>query len=115
VAQQLTAHDALGAHQRDELGITDSLRARPLQAALSSSAAFSLGATLPIVAVIAAPAQALQAVVIATTLAALLLSGALAAWAGGASVWCGAWRVGFWGAIAMAAAAVVGRMFEVQV
>ncbi len=115
VAQQLTAHDALGAHKRDELGITDTLSARPLQAAMASAAAFTCGALLPIAAVVFAPAGRIEAVTFAVTLAALLGSGALAAWAGGASKLRGALRVGFWGAMAMAAAAIIGRLFDVQV
>ena len=115
VAQQLTAHDALGAHARDELGITESLRARPLQAALASAAAFAAGAVLPILAVLLAPAGRIEPVVVAVTVAALLLSGALAARVGGAGVVRGALRVGFWGAMAMAAAALIGRLFGVQV
>jgi VIT1/CCC1 family predicted Fe2+/Mn2+ transporter len=115
VAQQLTAHDALGAHARDELGITESLRARPLQAALASAAAFAAGAALPILAVLLAPAGRFEPVVVAVTLLALLLSGALAARVGGAGVVRGALRVGFWGAMAMAAAALIGRLFDVQV
>ncbi len=115
VAQQLTAHDALGAHKRDELGITDALRARPLQAALASAGAFTAGALLPIAAVVLAPDGRIQATTFAVTLAALLGSGALAAWAGGAPKLRGALRVGFWGAMAMAAAALIGRLFEVQV
>ena len=115
VAQQLTAHDALGAHKRDELGITDALSARPLQAAMASAAAFTCGALLPIAAVVFAPAGRIEPVTFAVTLAALLCSGALAAWAGGASKLRGALRVGFWGAMAMAAASIVGRLFDVQV
>jgi VIT1/CCC1 family predicted Fe2+/Mn2+ transporter len=115
VAQQLTAHDALGAHARDELGITESLRARPLQAALASAAAFAAGAVLPILAVVLAPAGRIEPAVVAVTVVALLLSGALAARVGGAGVVRGALRVGFWGAMAMAAAALIGRLFDVQV
>jgi len=115
VATQLTAHDALGAHKRDELGITDTLSARPLQAALASAAAFTAGALLPIVAVLFAPEGRIEMVTSAVTLAALLGSGALAAWAGGAPKLRGALRVGFWGAIAMGAAALIGRLFDVQV
>jgi len=115
VAMQLTAHDALGSHARDELGITETLRARPLQAALASSAAFVAGSLLPIAAVLLAPAGRLQAVAIATTLVALSVSGALAAWTGGAPVARGALRVVFWGALAMVAAGLVGRLFDVQV
>jgi vacuolar iron transporter family protein len=115
VAQQLTAHDALGAHKRDELGITDTLSARPLQAAMASAAAFAVGSLLPIGSVLIAPAGRIETVTSAVSLAALLGSGALAAWAGGASLWRGALRVGFWGAMAMGAAAVIGRLFDVQV
>lgn len=115
VAQQLTAHDALGAHKRDELGITEALSARPLQAAMASAAAFFVGSLLPIGSVLIAPAGRIETVTSAVSLAALLGSGALAAWAGGASLWRGALRVGFWGAMAMGAAAVIGRLFDVQV
>ncbi len=115
VAKQLTAHDALGAHKRDELGITDALSARPLQAAMASAAAFFVGSLLPIGSVLIAPAGRIETVTSAVSLAALLGSGALAGWAGGASPWRGALRVGFWGAIAMGAAAVIGRLFDVQV
>ena len=114
VAVQLTAHDALGSHARDELGITETLRARPLQAALASAGAFVAGSLLPIAAVLLAPAGRLQAVAVATTLVALSISGALAAWTGGAPVARGALRVVFWGALAMAAAGLVGRLFDVQ-
>jgi vacuolar iron transporter family protein len=115
VATQLTAHDALGAHKRDELGITDTLSARPLQAALASAAAFTAGALLPIAALLFAPAGRIEAVTSAVALVALLGSGALAAWAGGAPKLRGALRVCFWGAMAMGAAAVIGRLFDVQV
>ena len=115
VAVQLTAHDALGSHARDELGITETLRARPLQAALASAAAFAAGSLLPIVAVLAAPASRVAPVTIAATLAGLCLSGAFAARTGGAPILRGAARVVFWGAAAMAAAAVVGRLFQVTV
>jgi VIT1/CCC1 family predicted Fe2+/Mn2+ transporter len=114
VAEQLTAHDALGSHARDELGITETLRARPVQAALSSAAAFTVGALPPIAAVLLAPAARVQLVVIATTLLALALSGALAARIGGANVLRGGLRVVFWGALAMLAASLVGRLFDVQ-
>ncbi len=115
VATQLTAHDALGAHKRDELGITEALRARPLQAALASAGAFTVGALLPITAVLFAPDGRIQLMIFSVTLAALLGSGALAAWAGGAPKLRGALRVGFWGVMAMAAAALIGRLFDVQV
>ncbi|WP_046659813.1 VIT1/CCC1 transporter family protein [Lysobacter capsici] len=115
VAQQLTAHDALGSHARDELGITDTLRARPVQAALTSAAAFVSGAVLPIAAVLLAPTGRTEAVAIPITLVGLSVSGALAAWAGGAPALRGALRVAFWGALAMAAASLVGRLFDVHV
>jgi VIT1/CCC1 family predicted Fe2+/Mn2+ transporter len=115
VAQQLTAHDALGSHARDELGITDTLRARPVQAALTSAAAFVSGAVLPIAAVLLAPTGRTEAVAIPITLVGLSISGALAAWAGGAPALRGALRVAFWGALAMAAASLVGRLFDVAV
>lgn len=115
VAEQLTAHDALGAHARDELGITDTLRARPLQAALASAGAFTAGAALPVLtALFAHPEQAVLATT-ASTLLGLCLTGALAARAGGASPWRGAARVMFWGALAMAAAGGVGRLLGAHV
>jgi VIT1/CCC1 family predicted Fe2+/Mn2+ transporter len=112
VAEQLTAYDALGAHARDELGITDALRARPLQAAWASAAAFSAGAVLPIVAVLLAPAGHLQAITIAATLAGLFGTGWLAAWTGGAPLLRGALRVTLWGALAMGAASLIGQWFH---
>jgi len=115
VARQLTEHDALASHARDELGITDTLRARPVQAAAASAGAFVSGAALPIAAVLLAPHQHVQPVAVATTLVALSISGALAAWAGGAPLARGAVRVTFWGALAMAAASAVGHLFGVQV
>ncbi|ALN89518.1 VIT1/CCC1 transporter family protein [Lysobacter gummosus] len=115
VARQLSDHDALASHARDELGITDTLRARPVQAALTSAAAFVSGAALPIAAVLLAPAGQTETVAIPATLIGLSISGALAAWTGGAPVLRGALRVAFWGALAMAAATVVGRLFDVQV
>jgi len=113
VAVQLTAHDALAAHARDELGITEALRARPLQAALASAAAFAAGAALPIAAVLLAPAARMQAITIAATLAGLFGTGWLAARVGGAAPWRGALRVVFWGALAMAAATLIGLWFEI--
>jgi VIT1/CCC1 family predicted Fe2+/Mn2+ transporter len=114
VAEQLTAHDALGSHARDELGITDTLRARPAQAALASAAAFAVGSLLPLAAVLLAPAARIEAITIAATLLGLGVSGALAAWAGGAAMARGAARVVFWGALAMAAASMIGRLFHVS-
>ena len=115
VAEQLMAKDALGAHARDELGISHSLRARPVQAALASAAAFCAGATLPIMATLLAPQSHAAMVVSASTLVGLLLSGGLAAWAGGAPVARGAVRVAFWGALAMGAAHLIGGLFDVAV
>lgn len=115
VARQLTEHDALVAHARDELGITDTLRARPVQAALSSALAFTVGAALPLLAALLAPAAQVQRVVSAATLLGLLLSGAIAGRLGGASSIRGALRVALWGALAMLAANLVGRLFNVQV
>ncbi|WP_202843750.1 VIT1/CCC1 transporter family protein [Luteimonas saliphila] len=114
VAEQLTRHDALGAHARDELGITEALRARPLQAALSSAAAFCVGAALPVLSALLSPPSRVQLVVAAATLAGLLLSGAAAARLGGAPMVRGALRVGFWGALAMVAAALIGQLFDVR-
>lgn len=111
VADQLMAHDALGAHARDELGISATLSARPLQAALSSAASFAVGAALPLAVTALAPAPGLIAWVSGTSLAFLALLGAVAARVGGASAPLGAWRVTFWGALAMAVTAGVGALF----
>ena len=115
VAEQVTDHDALGAHARDELGLSESLRARPVQAALASAAAFCAGAALPLAAILLAPPSHTSAVVMSSTVAGLLLSGALAAWAGGAPILRGALRVAFWGVLAMAAAHGIGSLFDVAV
>ena len=115
VAEQLTAHDALAAHARDELGITDTLRARPVQAAIASATAFVAGGLLPLASVLLSAASIVQPVTIATTICALFLSGMLAAHAGGAPILRGAFRVAFWGAIAMAASSAVGSLFDVSV
>ncbi len=111
VAIQLTAHDALGAHARDELGLSHMTRARPLQAALSSAAAFAVGAALPLLLVVFLPLGGLSTIVIAASLALLMGLGALAGYLGGASMVRGAARVAFWGAAAMGATALVGRLF----
>lgn len=111
VATQLMAHDAIGAHARDELGISETLSARPLQAAWASAASFSMGAVLPIVVTALAPATQLIPWVSASSLFFLALLGATAARAGGAGMLTGAWRVSFWGAIAMAITAGVGALF----
>jgi len=115
VADQLTAHDALGAHARDELGITEALRARPVQAALASAASFAAGAILPLAVTALSPPQALIPVVAGTSLAFLALLGGVAARAGGASVLKGAIRVTFWSALAMAVTAAVGKLFGTAV
>jgi len=111
VAAQLMAHDAIGAHARDELGISEALSARPVQAALASAGSFAAGAALPLLVTALAPSVALIASVSGTSLAFLAGLGALAARAGGADALKGAWRVTFWGALAMAATAGVGALF----
>ncbi|HAV73281.1 MAG TPA: nodulin 21 [Stenotrophomonas sp.] len=113
VATQLTAHDALGAHARDELGITEELRARPMQAAMASAGAFVSGAALPVLTALLAPHALVGQATTVVTLLGLCLTGTLAAHAGGASRLRGALRVTFWGALAMAAAALVGQLFNV--
>jgi len=111
VAQQLMAHDALGAHARDELGISAALRARPVQAALTSAVTFAIGAALPLLMVYVTPLTRLVPLVAGTSLAFLGLLGGLAARAGGARTLVGAARVVFWGALAMGLTAAVGGLF----
>ena len=111
VATQLMAHDALGAHARDELGITQALAARPVQAALASAGSFAVGAALPLAVTMLAPAAQLLAWFAGTTIVFLALLGIVAARMGGADPWRGAWRVTFWGALAMAVTAGVGAIF----
>jgi VIT1/CCC1 family predicted Fe2+/Mn2+ transporter len=111
VAEALMKKDALGAHARDELGITETLRARPIQAAFSSAVSFVAGAVIPIAAALLAPATRIAEVSSATALVALVILGGTAAYAGGASMVKGAMRVAFWGALAMALTAGVGRFF----
>ena len=111
VAQQLMAHDALGAHASDELGISKTLRPRPLQAALSSAASFAVGALMPLLATAIAPTEGLIPIVSVSSLALLALLGGLAARAGGAGVLIGAFRVTFWGGLAMAITAGIGWIF----
>jgi vacuolar iron transporter family protein len=111
VAQQLMEHDAIGAHARDELGITEEFSARPLQAALASAASFAVGAALPLLVAFMAAEHNLIVLVAVTSLPFLALLGALAARAGGARIATGALRVTFWGALAMAATAAVGALF----
>jgi VIT1/CCC1 family predicted Fe2+/Mn2+ transporter len=111
VAEQLMAHDALGAHARDELGISETLRARPIQAAFTSGASFAVGAAMPLLAVAMVPEPSLIPVVSGTSLVFLGILGGLAARVGGASVAVGAMRVTFWGALAMGLTAGVGALF----
>jgi VIT1/CCC1 family predicted Fe2+/Mn2+ transporter len=111
VATQLMAKDALGAHARDELGISDTLSARPVQAALASAATFSVGAAMPLLLVVLVPTSALVWAVSGGSLFFLALLGSLAARAGGSPVWKAALRVTFWGALAMALTAGVGALF----
>jgi len=111
VAGQLMQHDAIGAHARDELGISETLRARPIQAALTSAASFAVGAAMPLLVTIAAPAAILIPLVSGASLVALAFLGGLAARAGGASVRVGALRVTFWGAMAMALTTGIGTLF----
>jgi VIT1/CCC1 family predicted Fe2+/Mn2+ transporter len=111
VAEQLTAHDALAAHVRDELGMSEATRARPLQAAVASAAAFASGAAVPVLLVIFGPFASLTTTVIASTLALLAALGAIAAQLGGARAVKGAARVVFWGAVAMICTSLIGRLF----
>jgi len=111
VARQLMVHDAIGAHARDELGISEILRARPIQAALASAGCFAAGAAMPLLVTAMAPAGVLIPLVSGTSLVFLALLGGLAARAGGAAVMLGAMRVTFWGALAMALTAGIGSLF----
>jgi len=111
VTEQLMAHDALGAHARDELGISETLRARPIQAASASGASFAVGAAMPLLAVAMVSESGLIPVVSVTSLLFLAILGGLAARVGGASVTVGAMRVTFWGALAMGLTAGVGALF----
>jgi vacuolar iron transporter family protein len=113
VAIQLTAKDALGAHARDELGISEIVTAHPIQAALVSAATFAVGAVIPVLTAALVPAAHVAPIVAVTTLVALSVLGGLGASAGGAGVVKGAVRVTFWGALAMAATAAVGMIFGV--
>lgn len=111
VARQLMDHDAIGAHARDELGITEAFSARPLQAALASAASFAVGAALPLLVVFMSSESSMITLIAVTSLLFLALLGALAARAGGADVATGTMRVTFWGALAMATTAAVGALF----
>jgi VIT1/CCC1 family predicted Fe2+/Mn2+ transporter len=115
VSRQLMNHDALGAHARDELGITEIVTARPVQAALTSAASFAVGAALPLLMVVITPSARLVPVVAGTSLVFLTVLGVLAARIGGAPVARAAGRVVFWGALAMGLTALVGRLFGVAV
>lgn len=115
VAVQLTKKDALGAHVRDELGISETVVAHPIQAALVSAATFSFGAVVPLIMAALSPTAQITSVVALTTLVALAVLGGLGALAGGAGIIKGAVRVTFWGALAMAATAIVGTVFGVAV
>ena len=111
VAVQLMAHDALGAHARDELGISDIMSARPLQAAFASAGTFTVGAILPLLAVVVAPELRIVFWVSAASLLALAALGVLSARVGGARTWVATGRIMFWGALAMGLTAAVGRWF----
>jgi VIT1/CCC1 family predicted Fe2+/Mn2+ transporter len=111
VAAQLMAHDALGAHARDELGISETLKARPIQAAFSSAGAFAAGAAAPLIIAALAPGAGLILFVAAASLIFLAILSALAARSGGAPMAAGAWRVTFWGALAMGVTTGVGALF----
>lgn len=111
VADQLMVHDALGAHARDELGISEVVAARPIQASMASAASFAVGAILPLVASVVAPLPLLMPAVVVASLVFLAVLGALAARTGGAPILAGAVRVTFWGALAMLVTAGVGRLF----
>ena len=111
VADQLMAHDALGAHARDELGLSELHTARPIQAALASAGTFAAGAALPLLMVLVSPVSYLAPVVAASSLVFLAIMGGVAARVGGANIWIGAGRVTFWGALAMAITAAIGALF----
>ena len=115
VATQLMAKDALAAHARDELGLSEMTQARPLQAALASASMFAVGALLPVAVVWVAPEEFLSPLVTGTALLLLAVLGAVAARVGGATMWRGALRVTFWGTLAMGASALVGRVFGTAV
>lgn len=115
VSAQLMAHDAIGSHARDELGITEAFSARPIQAALASASAFSVGAALPLIMVLISPTQNLIALVSVASLVFLVLLGVVAAYVGGANIWKGALRVTFWGFLAMIITAGIGTLFGTAV
>jgi VIT1/CCC1 family predicted Fe2+/Mn2+ transporter len=111
VATQLMAHDALGAHARDELGISEALQARPVQAALTSALTFAVGAAVPLMVAASSPTRGLVPLVAAASLICLGVLGGLAARTGGARTWVGALRVVVWGALAMGLTAAIGALF----
>jgi VIT1/CCC1 family predicted Fe2+/Mn2+ transporter len=115
VAQQLTKHDALEAHTRDELGISDATAARPVEAALTSAASFAVGASLPFLTAIVTPRSGVTAAIALVSLVSLAVLGATGAKAGGATMATAAIRVTFWGALAMAVTAGVGMLFGTRV
>ena len=115
VAEQLMAKDALATHARDELGISETISARPVQAAITSAITFAVGAALPLLVVVMAPASSLLLLVAGTSLFFLALLGALAAYTGGARILIGIVRVTFWGALAMAITAGIGALFGTSV
>ena len=115
VARRLMEHDALGAHARDELGLSEQLTAKPMQAALASAGTFAVGAALPILTVAATTMRLATIVVALVSLVCLAGLGALAARAGGAKAWVGSARVTFWGAAAMGVTAAVGKLFGTSV
>ncbi len=112
VAEELTAKDALEAHARDELGITETGRARPIQASLTSAASFAAGSVLPLAGVLIAPSRLLEPVTFSLTVVCLLLTGGLAAYTGGAPIVRGALRLVLWGVLAMLATNLIGRLFH---
>jgi VIT1/CCC1 family predicted Fe2+/Mn2+ transporter len=114
VADQLTSHDALGTHMRDELGIHEATVARPVQAALASAASFAAGAILPVMMTLIFAGERLVEAVTVASLLLLAALGAIGAQTGGASVWRGALRVAFWGALAMGATALIGKLAGTQ-
>ncbi|MBP6528813.1 MAG: VIT family protein [Burkholderiales bacterium] len=111
VATELMNHDAIGAHARDELGITEIVQARPIQAALTSAASFAVGALLPLAVTALAPINGLIMWISVTSLIFLAVLGVVAAQVGGANIWVSAWRVTFWGALALGITAGVGKFF----
>ena len=115
VAGQLSKHDALGAHARDELGISSAVSAKPLQAAVASAVSFAMGAALPLGVAALAPLQNVMVWIAGASFISLALLGVVAAQAGGSAMWPSVWRVTFWGLLAMAATAAVGRFFNVSI